>query len=78
MAAFMVGDGVSSNGAEAFYWTSQSGLVGLGDLAGGDFASNAKDASFRWLRHCRRAVPLHLAKRHFAGRQMMEWLGSVS
>src|SRR5262249_45931591 len=36
-----VGASVSTNGTEAFRWTSAGGMVGLGDLAGGTFSSAA-------------------------------------
>ena len=42
------GDGlvvVGSTGSEAFRWTQDSGIVGLGDLPGGDFESNAMSVS---------------------------------
>ena len=35
----VVGASDSSNGTEAFRWTQAGGMVGLGDLAGGDFES---------------------------------------
>ena len=41
----VVGLGVSINGSEAYRWTSETGMVGLGDLAGGDFFSNARGVS---------------------------------
>ena len=31
--------------SEAFRWTAEEGMVGLGDLPGGDFASSARSAS---------------------------------
>lgn len=37
----VVGQGNSTNGAEAFIWTLGSGISGLGDLAGGTFNSYA-------------------------------------
>lgn len=37
----VVGKSPSSNGTEAFHWTSTAGMVGLGDLAAGRFASAA-------------------------------------
>jgi len=42
------GDGsvvVGSTGKEAFRWTQVSGIVGLGDLSGGGFGSNAQSVS---------------------------------
>jgi probable HAF family extracellular repeat protein len=37
--------GSSASGTEAFRWTSDSGMVGLGDLTGGDFSSQAHAVS---------------------------------
>ena len=37
----IVGQSNSSNGPEAFRWTAESGMVGLGDLDGGQFFSYA-------------------------------------
>jgi len=37
----VVGEGVSASGTEAFRWTQTTGMVGLGDLPGGNFNSNA-------------------------------------
>ena len=37
----VVGHSIGVNGVEAFSWTSMDGLVGLGDLPGGDFDSTA-------------------------------------
>ena len=34
-----------AGGAEAFRWTGQEGMVGLGDLPGGRFESNARGVS---------------------------------
>ena len=36
---------VGSGGAEAFRWTQDEGMVGLGDLPGGNFYSTAEDVS---------------------------------
>jgi probable HAF family extracellular repeat protein len=41
----IVGLSVSSNGTEAFRWTSGGGMEGLGDLPGGNFVSHAQDVS---------------------------------
>jgi len=41
----IVGYGTSSNGKQAFRWTSGSGMVSLGDLAGGNFESSANGVS---------------------------------
>lgn len=41
----VVGISSSANGDEAFRWTQAGGMVGLGDLAGGEFYSTAYDAS---------------------------------
>jgi probable HAF family extracellular repeat protein len=41
----VVGRGDFGSGFEAFRWTSEGGSVGLGDLSGGDFDSEAYDAS---------------------------------
>ena len=43
--AVIVGDGESSPGRQAFRWTGEGGMVGLGDLPGGDFRSFARDVS---------------------------------
>jgi hypothetical protein len=37
---------MSASGTEAFVWTQAGGMVGLGDLPGGAFSSNAAAASF--------------------------------
>lgn len=44
-AAVIVGWGTSASGPEAAYWTSQTGLVGLGDLPGGSFNSRADEVT---------------------------------
>jgi probable HAF family extracellular repeat protein len=41
----VVGRAESENGAEAFRWSSSTGMVGLGDLPGADFFSEARGAS---------------------------------
>jgi probable HAF family extracellular repeat protein len=41
----VVGEGSSTNGLEAFRWTSGGGMVGLGDLPGSHFFSSAQDVS---------------------------------
>ncbi len=41
----IVGLGESVNGVEAFRWTAETGMVGLGDVAGGGFFSDAYDVS---------------------------------
>lgn len=41
----VVGYGTSDSGQEAFRWTASGGMVGLGDLAGGNFQSVAYDSS---------------------------------
>jgi uncharacterized membrane protein len=41
----MVGDRFSALGREAFRWTSTGGMVGLGDLPGGQFYSEGLDVS---------------------------------
>ena len=41
----VVGESYGSNGREAFRWTPTGGMVGLGDLAGGTFSSEAVDIS---------------------------------
>lgn len=41
----VVGISESSQGFEAFRWTTAAGMVGLGDLPGGDFLSAAYDVS---------------------------------
>ncbi|CAK9078657.1 PEP-CTERM sorting domain-containing protein [Durusdinium trenchii] len=41
----VVGQASSSSGTEAFRWTSSGGMIGLGDLPGGGFFSNAYDVS---------------------------------
>jgi probable HAF family extracellular repeat protein len=41
----VVGSSSSASGGEAFRWTSEGGMVGLGDLPGGDFGSVANDVS---------------------------------
>jgi len=41
----VVGMSNSASGEEAFRWTSGGGMVGLGDLPGGDFWSEALDVS---------------------------------
>lgn len=43
--ATIVGHSSSTNGTEAFRWTSGGGMVGLGDLSGGAFNSRGLDAS---------------------------------
>ncbi len=40
------GSSTSAGGGEAFRWTAQTGIQGLGDIAGGQFRSLAKDASY--------------------------------
>jgi len=37
----VVGESGSANGGEAFRWTAATGMVGLGDLGGGEFYSSA-------------------------------------
>lgn len=39
--AIIVGESRSANGLEAFRWTAATGIVGLGDLGGGEFLSTA-------------------------------------
>lgn len=41
----MVGSSRSANGTEAFIWTENEGMKGLGDLSGGIFYSNANGVS---------------------------------
>ncbi len=41
----VVGWGSSTNGRQAFVWTTAGGMVGLGDLPGGSFSSQANAAS---------------------------------
>ena len=41
----VVGQAFSSQGFEAFRWTSTGGMVGLGDLAGGGYQSGARGVS---------------------------------
>ena len=41
----IVGVGVSERGNEAFRWTRETGMVGLGDLPSGGFFSEANDVS---------------------------------
>ena len=41
----VIGHSSSASGVEAFRWTRQGGMIGLGDLAGGDFTSYAHGAS---------------------------------
>jgi hypothetical protein len=41
-----VGSGTSANGREAFRWTPSAGMVPLGDLPGGEFASYPNGVSF--------------------------------
>jgi probable HAF family extracellular repeat protein len=41
----VVGQSISSNGYEAFRWTAETGIVGLGDLPGRGFFSYAGDVS---------------------------------
>lgn len=41
----VVGGGTSGNGFEAFRWTQAGGFVGLGDVTGGSFGSNANAVS---------------------------------
>ena len=41
----VVGTGVTASGAEAFRWPTGGGMVGLGDLPGGDFVSVAYGVS---------------------------------
>jgi probable HAF family extracellular repeat protein len=48
----VVGYGNSDSGFQAFRWTEDAGMVGLGDLPGGPFGSTALGVSGRWLR-CR-------------------------
>lgn len=38
----VVGQSVSAQGTEAFYWTSGQGITGLGDVEGGDLRSQAR------------------------------------
>ena len=45
MAPSWWGMATSLSGYEAFRWTSGGGMVGLGDLPGGTFESDAKDVS---------------------------------
>ena len=40
-----MGSGQFDGGAQAFRWTADDGMVGLGDLPGGHFSSHATDAS---------------------------------
>ena len=42
----VVGASYSSSGVEAFRWTQATGMVGLGDLPGGEFNSVAQQVSF--------------------------------
>ena len=42
---FIVGQSVSASGFEAFYWSQEDGMIGLGDLPGSDFFSIANDVS---------------------------------
>src|SRR5262249_30000326 len=41
----IVGQAISSSGIEAFVWTALTGMVGLGDLPGGEALSYARAAS---------------------------------
>ena len=41
----VVGNCRSASGTEAFRWTEATGMVGLGDLPGGDFYSTAYGVS---------------------------------
>lgn len=41
----IVGRGTSDLGNEAFRWTADGGMVGLGDLPGGSFSSTASSVS---------------------------------
>jgi probable HAF family extracellular repeat protein len=41
----VVGDSSGANGREAFRWTQATGMVGLGDLSGGEFRSTALGVS---------------------------------
>ncbi len=41
----VVGSSESASGFESFRWTSSSGMIGLGDLAGGGFQSSAQGGS---------------------------------
>ena len=41
----VVGTSTSSSGSEAFRWTANGGMIGLGDLAGGAFDSHATGVS---------------------------------
>jgi uncharacterized membrane protein len=43
--SIIVGASQSTNGSEAYYWTAETGMVGMGDLVGGDFHSNARAIS---------------------------------
>lgn len=42
---WVVGESTSTNGVEAFRWSSATGMLAMGDLAGGAFTSRAFDAS---------------------------------
>jgi probable HAF family extracellular repeat protein len=46
----VVGNSQSANGLEAFRWTQATGMVGLGDLPGGDFRSQKLVGYWRTVR----------------------------
>ena len=54
----------SASGREAFRWTSDGGMVGLGDLPGGEFTSYATGVSGDGIAVLGLALPTLLRRRH--------------